>query len=231
MTDVLPNGIRVVCEPVAHAHSIALGIWIDAGARDESEQNAGISHFVEHLLFKGTERRSARDIAEEFDAIGGQLNAVTDKEYTCYYVKVLPEHLDLALDVLADMIQHPLLDPEEFEREKHVILEEIKEHEDTPEDLVHDVFAGTLWPRHPLGRPVIGRQAVIEALTPADLERTVYIRGQSMLVIEALNRSVTHTAYHVGQIVYVVRHLVWPDWTPLTIPKGKSGEPGTWAKR
>src|SRR5262245_49280177 len=92
--ETLPNGIRVVCEPVPYAHSVALGIWVDAGARDESERNTGISHFVEHLLFKGTERRSARAIAEEFDAIGGQLNAVTDKEYTCYYVKVLPEHLE-----------------------------------------------------------------------------------------------------------------------------------------
>jgi predicted Zn-dependent peptidase len=172
----LPNGIRVVSETVPHAHSVALGIWIDAGARDETDHSAGISHFIEHMLFKGTERRSARRIAEELDAIGGQLNAFTEKEYTCYYCKLLPEHLSIGMDVLADMILHSVLDPEELEREKNVILEEIKHHEDTPEDLVHDVFAHTLWPRHPLGRPVIGRAEVIESLTREQVCQ--YIREQ-----------------------------------------------------
>jgi predicted Zn-dependent peptidase len=159
------NGIRVVTERVPYVQSVSLGIWVDTGGRDETDSTAGISHFIEHLLFKGTERRSAQAIAEELDAVGGQINAFTDKEYTCYYVKVLPEHVPLAQDVLADMLQNSVLDPEEIGREKNVILEEIKRHEDTPDELVHDLFAEILWPGHPLGRSVIGRPGVIEGLT------------------------------------------------------------------
>jgi predicted Zn-dependent peptidase len=159
------NGIRVVTEQVPYAQSVSLGIWVDSGARDETDENAGISHFLEHLLFKGTERRTALEIAEALDAVGGQLNAFTDKEYTCYYAKVLPEHTGLALDVLADMLQNSVMDPEEIDREKDVVLEEIKRHEDTPDELIHDLFLTTLWPGHPLGRSVIGRPEVIESLT------------------------------------------------------------------
>lgn len=159
------NGIRIVTERVPYVQSVSLGIWVDTGGRDETDSIAGMSHFLEHLLFKGTERRSAQQIAEELDAVGGQINAFTDKEYTCYYVKVLPEHVPLAQDVLADMLQHSILDPEEIDREKNVIIEEIKRHEDTPDELVHDIFTQTLWPEHPLGRSVIGRPEVIEGLT------------------------------------------------------------------
>jgi predicted Zn-dependent peptidase len=159
------NGIRVVTERVPYVQSVSLGIWVDTGGRDETDAVAGISHFIEHLLFKGTQRRTAQQIAEELDAVGGQINAFTDRENTCYYVKVLPEHVPLAMDVLSDMLQNSVLDPEEIEREKNVILEEIKRHEDTPDELVHDVFAETLWPGHPLGRSVIGRAEVIESLT------------------------------------------------------------------
>ena len=130
------NGIRVVTERVPYVQSVSLGIWVDTGGRDETNATAGISHFIEHLLFKGTERRSAQAIAEELDAVGGQINAFTDREHTCYYVKVLPEHVPLAQDILADMLQHSVLDPEEITREKNVILEEIKRHEDTPDELV-----------------------------------------------------------------------------------------------
>jgi predicted Zn-dependent peptidase len=163
--DRTSNGIRVVTERVPYVQSVSLGIWVDAGGRDETNATAGISHFIEHLLFKGTERRSARAIAEALDAVGGQINAFTDREHTCYYVKVLPEHVPLAQDILADMLQHSVLDPEEIAREKNVLLEEIKRHEDTPDELVHDLFAEILWPGHPLGRSVIGRAEVIEALT------------------------------------------------------------------
>src|SRR5215213_10918791 len=124
----LSNGIRIVTEEVPYVQSVALGIWVDTGARDEANENAGISHFIEHLLFKGTERRTAQEIAEALDAVGGQLNAFTDKEYTCYYVKVLPEHTDLALDVLSDMLQNSVFDPEEINRERDVVVEEIKRH-------------------------------------------------------------------------------------------------------
>ena len=167
--DVLPNGIRVVTESVDHANSVSLGIWIGSGSRNETDAQAGISHFIEHMMFKGTRRRSAREIAEALDSVGGRLNAFTDKEYTCYYAKVLAEDIALAFDVLADMLLESRIDPEEIEREKNVVLEEIKRHEDTPEDLVHDVFARTLWPDHPLGRPVIGSSDVVGSFTRDDI--------------------------------------------------------------
>jgi predicted Zn-dependent peptidase len=168
-SSTLENGVRVVTERVPFAQSVALGIWVDAGARDEADANAGISHFIEHLLFKGTQRRSAQEIAEALDAVGGQLNAFTDKEYTCYYAKVLPEHTDLALDVLSDMLRNSVLDPTEIDRERDVVIEEIKRHEDTPDELIHDVFLTALWPGHPLGRSVIGSPAVIERLTREEI--------------------------------------------------------------
>jgi predicted Zn-dependent peptidase len=170
------NGIRIVTERVPYVQSVSLGIWVDTGGRDETDAVAGISHFIEHLLFKGTQRRSAQQIAEELDAVGGQINAFTDRENTCYYVKVLPEHVPLAQDVLADMLLNSVLDPEEIAREKNVILEEIKRHEDTPDELVHDVFAETLWPGHPLGRSVIGRAEVIESLTREQI--AAYLKEQ-----------------------------------------------------
>lgn len=167
--DVLPNGIRVVTESVSHSHSVSLGIWIGSGSRNETDAQAGISHFIEHMMFKGTRRRSAREIAEALDSVGGRLNAFTDKEHTCYYAKVLAEDLPLAFDVLADMLLESRIDPEEIEREKNVVVEEIKRHEDSPEDLIHDVFARTLWPDHPLGRPVIGSSEVVESFTRDDI--------------------------------------------------------------
>jgi len=165
----LANGVRVVTEQVPHVQSVAMGIRLDSGARDEPDELAGISHVLEHMVFKGTKRRTARDIAEEFDAVGGQLDAFTSKEYTGYSARVLPEHVPLALDILTDMLRHPLLDESELELEKSVILEEYKSLEDAPEEYVHDVFSRTLWPRHPLGRPVIGNPEVISRLTRADL--------------------------------------------------------------
>lgn len=179
----MPNGIRVVSERVRHAHSVAIGIWVDTGSRAEAECDAGISHFIEHLVFKGTERRSARQIAEEFDAIGGHLDAFTDKECTCFYAKVLPENVNDTLDVLSDMLRNSLVDAEELEREKNVILEEIKQHQDSEEDLVHDLFAGVLWPTHPLGRPVLGRPEVIEGLTRRHVLEQLHRRYQPGRII------------------------------------------------
>ncbi|MGQ9524490.1 MAG: M16 family metallopeptidase [Armatimonadota bacterium] len=167
--DLLPNGVRVVTESVDYANSVSLGIWIGSGSRNETDAQAGISHFIEHMMFKGTRRRSAREIAESLDSVGGRLNAFTDKEYTCYYAKVLAEDLPLAFDVLADMLLESRMDVDEIEREKNVVVEEIKRHEDSPEDLVHDIFARTLWPDHPLGRPVIGFSEVVEGFTQEDV--------------------------------------------------------------
>ena len=167
--ETLPNGVRVLTETVSHVQSVSVGIWMNSGARDEDEANRGISHFIEHMLFKGTETRTARQIADEFDSIGGQLNAFTEKEYTCYFAKVLSEHLPVAVDVLADMLLHSVLDLQEIELEKNVVLEEIKRHEDTPEDLVHDMFARSIWGDHPLGNPVLGTSKTVAKLSRADL--------------------------------------------------------------
>jgi predicted Zn-dependent peptidase len=160
----LPNGLRVVTEPLEGVPSVTLGIWVESGSRFEPPQLGGISHFLEHLLFKGTERRSAAQIAEEIDAVGGVLNAFTGKEYTCYYARVLAEHAPLAMDLLADLFLCSRLDPAEIDRERRVVLQEISQSEDTPDDHIHDLFNQHYWPGHALGRPVCGRSATVEAL-------------------------------------------------------------------
>ncbi|MFZ7104653.1 MAG: M16 family metallopeptidase [Peptococcaceae bacterium] len=165
---VLSNGIRVVSENIPYVRSVAMGIWVGAGSRFENEEYSGISHFLEHLFFKGTEKRSAKDIAESLDAVGGQLNAFTTKEYTCYYAKVLDEHFDLALDVLADMFYNSKFLEKDIVKEREVIIEEIKMYEDTPDELIHDVFSQTIWQGHPLGRPVLGTEETISKFTRND---------------------------------------------------------------
>jgi predicted Zn-dependent peptidase len=150
------SGLRVLSERMPSVRSVTLGFWVTAGSRDERPQVAGSSHFLEHLLFKGTRSRSARDIAESFDAVGGDFNAFTSKETTVFYARVLDRDLGMAVDLLCDMLQGSVLDRKDFEAERQVILEEINMHEDTPDDLVHDLFTETLWAGHPLGRPVLG---------------------------------------------------------------------------
>jgi predicted Zn-dependent peptidase len=167
--DTLPNGVRLITEEVSSVHSASVGIWVKTGSRYEKEYNHGISHFVEHMLFKGTTNRSARKIAEELEAIGASLNAFTAKEYTCYYAKVLAENLDTAIDVLADMYFNSLFEPKEIEKEKNVIMEEIKMYEDSPDELVHDLFTNAIWPDHPLGRPIIGTIDSLKKMQSTDL--------------------------------------------------------------
>ncbi|PRR70469.1 M16 family metallopeptidase [Neomoorella humiferrea] len=162
--NILDNGIRVVSEEVPFANSIALGVWVRAGSRNEDATNQGVSHFLEHLLFKGTSKRTARQIAEELEAVGGIINAFTTKEYTCFYARVLAEHMDLAIDVLSDMFFNSLMTSEDIEKEKKVILEEIKMYEDSPDELVHDLFAQTVWPGHPLGRAILGTYETVSNL-------------------------------------------------------------------
>lgn len=154
--DILSNGIRVITEELSFVHSVSLGIWVGTGSRYEDEKNHGISHFLEHMLFKGTKNRSAKQIAESLETVGGQLNAFTSKEYTCYYAKVLNDNFDLATDVLADMFLNSLFLPEDMDKERNVILEEIKMYEDTPDELVHDVYSKTMWQIDPLGQSIIG---------------------------------------------------------------------------
>jgi predicted Zn-dependent peptidase len=163
--DVLPNGLRLLTERMPHVRSVSIGVWLARGSRHEPQEQSGIAHFVEHMLFKGTATRSAEDIAQAIDSVGGQMDAFTAKEYASYYIKVLDEHLPFAVDVLSDIVMNPALSPDDIEREKKVVLEEIKMVEDTPDDLVHELFTENFWADHPLGRPILGTKETVEALT------------------------------------------------------------------
>src|SRR3972149_5318413 len=164
--EVLANGLRLITESMPHVRSVTIGVWLMRGSRHEGDLQSGIAHFVEHMLFKGTATRSAEDIAQAIDSIGGQLDAFTAKEYASYYIKVLDEHLPLAVDLLADIVLRPAFPIDEVEREKKVILEEIKMVEDTPDDLVHELFTQHFWEGHPLGRPILGSKESVESFTP-----------------------------------------------------------------
>ncbi|WP_085992369.1 M16 family metallopeptidase [Oceanobacillus senegalensis] len=170
------NGLRVVLENIPAVRSVTIGIWVLTGSRNETDKNNGISHFLEHMFFKGTKTRTAQDIAEAFDSIGGQINAFTSKEYTCYYAKVLDTHKNYALDILADMFFNSSFDEEEMEREKKVVYEEIKMYEDTPDDIVHDLLARASFGQHPLGYPILGTENHLKSFTP-DLLRN-YIKNR-----------------------------------------------------
>ncbi|ASK63478.1 peptidase M16 [Virgibacillus phasianinus] len=163
------NGLRIVQEKVPAVRSVTIGIWVLTGSRNETEKNNGISHFLEHMFFKGTETRSAKDIAEAFDAIGGQVNAFTSKEYTCFYAKVLDNHKEYALEILSDMFFHSSFDENEMEREKKVVLEEIKMYEDTPDDIVHDLLSHASYGDHPLGYPILGTESHLKSFKPDTL--------------------------------------------------------------
>src|SRR5437773_10236450 len=171
--DVLDNGRRILTERMTQVRSISIGVWLTRGSRHESAERGGIAHFVEHMLFKGTASRSAEDIAQAIDSIGGQLDAFTAKEYASYYIKVLDEHLPLAIDILSDIVRNPAFSPEDIEREKKVVVEEIKMVEDTPDDLVHELFTQSFWENHPLGRPILGTKETVESFN-AELLRDYF---------------------------------------------------------
>lgn len=164
----LDNGCCLVTEEIPYVKSAAIGIFIRVGSRHEPEHMKGASHFIEHMLFKGTDSRSARDIAESFESIGGQLNAYTAKEYTCLYARTLDEHLPLAMDILFDMLFQAKFAPRDFENEKNVVIEEIHMYEDTPDDLIHDVFSRRMWSEHPVGSPILG---TLESVSSFDREQ------------------------------------------------------------
>ncbi|MCM3782908.1 insulinase family protein [Neobacillus mesonae] len=161
---ILTNGLRVVMEQIPTSRSVSFGIWVKTGSRNEDVSNNGVSHFIEHMLFKGTDRFDAKAIAEQFDAIGGNVNAFTSKEYTCYYAKVLDEHLPIAVDVLSDMFFHSKFDNEELAKEKNVILEEISMYEDTPDDMVHDLISLAAYGEHPLAYPILGTEEKLNTM-------------------------------------------------------------------
>jgi predicted Zn-dependent peptidase len=159
--EVLPNGLIVITEEMQHIRSVSIGIWIKTGSRDEDPQWNGISHFVEHMVFKGTKHRSAEDIARQVDSIGGNMDAFTAKECVCFNVKVLDEHLPIAMDVLSDLVLNPVFADHDIARERGVILEEIKMDEDSPDYLVHEIFTQNFWKDHPLGKPILGTKDTV----------------------------------------------------------------------
>ncbi len=166
---VLPNGLRVIAEELPYLRSVTIGIWILAGSASEDNSINGISHFLEHMLFKGTNKRTAKEIAEELDSVGGQLEAFTGREFTCYSAKVLDNHLPLALDVLHDMFANSIFPSEEIVKEKGVVHEEIFMHEDSPQEQVHDLFASAIWKGHPLSLSILGTEENINKFTREDL--------------------------------------------------------------
>ncbi|MDE3165210.1 MAG: insulinase family protein, partial [Acidobacteriota bacterium] len=188
----LPNGVRVITEAMPHVRSVSVGIWIGSGSRRETPEQNGISHFIEHMLFKGTTSRSAEDIARSVDSIGGNLDAFTAKELVCFNTKVLDQHLSQAFDVLADLVLHPLFRPEDIEKEKGVILEEIKMEADSPDYLVHEIFSSNFWKDHPLGKPILGTPQTVRRFDDTmirDFYRSVYV--PSNLVVTAAG-NLTH---------------------------------------
>ena len=191
---VLDNGIRIVSHEMPDNRSVSLGIWVENGSRHESAAENGISHFIEHLLFKGTERRSAAQIAEEMDAVGGVINAFTSKENTCYYAKVLDENLPLAIDLLSDIFLHSSFDAEEIERERSVILQEISQAEDTPDDYVHDLFNLDFFKDHPIGWPICGRQETVNGFRRQDIVDFFKSRYMPERVVVAAAGNIQHAA-------------------------------------
>jgi predicted Zn-dependent peptidase len=208
---VLDNGIRVVSQEMPDHRSVSLGIWVENGSRHEAPRENGISHFIEHLLFKGTERRSAAQIAEEMDAIGGILNAFTAKEHTCYYAKILDEDLPLAIDLLTDIFLHSVFDGEEIERERSVILQEISQAEDTPDDYIHDLFSLDFFNDHPLARPICGSAETVNSFRRQDFlnffksryrPRRVVVAAAGHLRHEQLVQAFNERLGSVGDSIY-----------------------------
>jgi predicted Zn-dependent peptidase len=188
----LANGVRVITEAMPHVRSVSVGIWIGTGSRRETPEQNGLSHFIEHMVFKGTSHRSAEDIARSVDSIGGNLDAFTAKELVCFNTKVLDEHLSLAWDVLADLVLNPLFRPEDIEKEKGVILEEIKMEADSPDYLVHEIFSSNFWKDHPLGKPILGTRETVRRFD-SDMIRSYYreVYAPANLVVTAAG-NLTH---------------------------------------
>jgi predicted Zn-dependent peptidase len=199
----LANGVRVISETMPHVRSVSVGIWIGTGSRRENAEQNGICHFIEHLLFKGTTKRSAEDIARSVDSIGGNLDAFTAKELVCFNTKVLDQHLSQAFDVLADLVLHPLFRVEDLEKEKGVILEEIKMEADSPDYVVHELFSANFWKGHSLGKPILGTRESVKAFDRAQVQsyyKKVYAPA-NMLVTAAGNMK------HAGLVALVREHF------------------------
>jgi predicted Zn-dependent peptidase len=191
---VLPGGLRVVTESLPSVRSVALGIWVGVGSRDEDQAHAGATHYLEHLLFKGTRQRTALDISAAMDAVGGELNAFTGKEYTCYYARVLDADLPLAIDVLSDMVTSSLIQPKDVDAERNVVLEEIAMNDDDPGDTVHEAFTAQLFGDTPLGRPVLGTVGSINGITRDQIWEHYAARYTAPHLVVAAAGSLDHDA-------------------------------------
>ncbi len=189
---VLPNGIKIVSQKMPHVRSVSMGVWVNVGARDESNQQSGLSHFIEHMIFKGTVQRSAFQIAKEFDAIGGHTNAFTSMEYTCYHAKVLDAHLETMVEILSDIFLNSVFDPEEIERERPVIFQEIGMVEDTPEELIHQLSGKNFWGDHPLGRSILGTRENILAFDAETIKGFFHQFYHPERIVIALAGNVEH---------------------------------------
>jgi predicted Zn-dependent peptidase len=228
----LPGGLRILTETMPSVRSASIGIWADVGSTVESRERRGISHLVEHMLFKGTPKRTARQIAETMDGVGGNLNAFTDKETTCYYAKVIDRHVPLAMDVLADMFLHSSFDPQELAKEQKVVLEEIKMYEDSPDELIHDLFLQTMWHGSDLGDPTIGFNDTVVAITPDHLRAHMRAHYAPDSIVVAAAGNVEHDAF----VELVAEHFASfngtsephvpdaPKLTPGTLVRHKDSE-------
>ncbi|WP_256855933.1 M16 family metallopeptidase [Terribacillus halophilus] len=225
------NGLRVVVENMPSVRSVTIGIWILTGSRNEEEKNNGLSHFLEHMFFKGTKKRSAKELAEAFDAIGGMVNAFTSKEYTCYYAKVLDTHKEFALEVLADMFFESQFAQEEIEKEQKVVLEEIKMAEDTPDDIIHDWLAEAAYAKHPLGLPILGTESTVMSFNSDSVRQykeSHYVPEKIVISVagnvdDSFMKEVEH---HFGSFEADSAHreLEIPPFFPNTIRRAKETE-------
>ena len=197
---VLPSGVRILTEAIPALRSVAIGVWVGVGARDETARQSGVSHFLEHLLFKGTERRSAMDISSQIEAVGGETNAFTAKEYTCYYARILDADMPLAVDVMCDVVANSVLAPADVETERGVILEEIAMQDDEPGDEVHDLFTEAVFAGHPLGQRISGSTETIGALTRYEINSFYRARYTAPSIVIAAAGNLTHDAV-VAQVV------------------------------
>jgi predicted Zn-dependent peptidase len=219
---VLDNGVTVLTESLDSVRSVALGVWFSVGSRDESPAEAGMSHFMEHMMFKGTPTRSAADISETFDRIGAELNAFTSKEYTCYYSRVIDEHLPTAIELLSDMVCNASLADESCEKERQVVIEEIARMEDTPDDRIHELFAHALWPKHPIGLPILGGRETVGSF---DHGASVAFRTRHYLTgncVVAAAGSVDHDAI----VELVEKYLRLPEGPRSSRPAATSPSTG-----
>jgi len=189
---VLRNGLRVITEKVPSARSIAIGVWVDVGSRDEGPQECGISHFIEHMVFKGTKTRSARKIASWLESLGGGLNAFTSREQTCFYALILDEHLEQAVDILADITMNATMNPVNIEKEKLVVIEEIHEVEENPSDYIHDIFYESFWRGQSIGRPILGSEEIIKSLRRRDINAYLRDHYQTGRVVISAAGNVSH---------------------------------------